>query len=222
MCRKILLTALVILCLDMFAQKTPVSKRDSGLIQFSGMLLSADSLKPIPFASVSVVRHPYGSTYANLEGYFSFVAKKGDTVLFTHVEFQNSYFIIPDTIKDYKYSIVKLMVQDTIYFPGVNIMPMPNRATFDHFFVTTDIPNDDVQRAKNNLEREAMKDQAASLSGTDATAAYRTLAQSYAQRSYYAGGQIPPMNLLNPFAWAQFFEAWKRGDYKRKTTPVKR
>jgi hypothetical protein len=39
----------------------------------------------------------------------------------------------------------------------------------------------------------------------------------YAQKSYYAGGQIPPMNILNPFAWAQFFEAWKRGDFKRKS-----
>ncbi len=218
MCRKILLIVLFSLCLNIFGQKpaTAQAKRDSGLIQFSGILLSADSIFPIPFASVSVIRRPYG-TYSNLEGYFSFVARKGDTVVFSHVEFEKSYFVIPDTLSDYKYSIVKLMTQDTVYFPGVVIMPMPNRATFDYLFVTKEIPNDDVQRAKNNLEREEMKDQAYSLTGADASEAYKQIARNYAAKSYYSGGQIPPMNILNPFAWAQFFEAWKRGDFKRKT-----
>jgi hypothetical protein len=29
-------------------------------------------------------------------------------------------------------------------------------------------------------------------------------------------GQIPPMNIFNPMAWAEFIESWKRGDFKRK------
>jgi hypothetical protein len=219
MCRKIVLSAVFLLSIQLYAQKPSAaqSKRDSGLIQFSGILLSADSIYPIPFASVSVIKRPYG-TYSNLEGYFSFVARKGDTIVFSHVEFDRSYFVIPDTLSDYKYSIVKLMTHDTVHFPGVVIMPMPNRATFDYLFVTKEIPNDDVQRAKNNLEREEMKEQAASLSGADASEAYKVIARNYANKSYYAGGQIPPMNILNPFAWAQFFEAWKRGDFKKKTT----
>ena len=194
-----------------------INAKDSNLIQFSGLLLSSDSIYPIPFANIYVLNKPYG-TYSNLEGYFSFVAKKGDTIAFSHVEFKRSYFIIPDTLKDYKYSIVKLMTQDTVYFPGVVIMPMPNRATFDHLFVTKNIPNDDLQRAKNNMEREALREQAMTLEGNNAADAYRRISQMYAQKAYYAGGQIPPMNILNPFAWAQFFEAWKRGDFKRKKT----
>ncbi len=220
MCRRIVIIGLLLVSLSAYAQQkapTPQVKRDSGLVQFSGILLSADSIYPIPFAAISVVRKPYGTNYSNLEGYFSFVARKGDTVMFTHVEFEKSYFVIPDTITDYKYSIVKLMTQDTLYFPGVVIMPMPNRTTFDYLFVTKEIPNDDVQRAKNNLEREELRDQAAALSGSDASEAYKNITRMYAQRSYYAGGQIPPMNIMNPFAWAQFFEAWKRGDFKRKT-----
>jgi hypothetical protein len=35
-------------------------------------------------------------------------------------------------------------------------------------------------------------------------------------RNYYYIGQQPPMNIFNPIAWAQFFDAWKRGDFKRK------
>ncbi|MEO6542156.1 MAG: carboxypeptidase-like regulatory domain-containing protein, partial [Ferruginibacter sp.] len=36
-----------------------------------------------------------------------------------------------------------------------------------------------------------------------------------ANKAYYAG-QAPPMNIFNPFAWAEFIKAWKRGDYKSK------
>ncbi|MDP2176269.1 MAG: carboxypeptidase-like regulatory domain-containing protein [Bacteroidota bacterium] len=214
----ILLTFIILTACISFAQK---NQRDSGLVQFSGLLLSADSIFPIPFANIFVSKNPYG-TYSNLDGYFSFVAKKGDTVVFTHVEFQKSYFIIPDTLHDFKYHIVKLMVQDTFYFPGVVVTPMPNRATFDHLFTTKIIPNDDLQRAKNNLEREELREQAMSLNSEDASIAYKNIANMYAQKSYYAGGQIPPMNIMNPFAWLQFFEAWKRGDYKKKSTNIKR
>ena len=35
-------------------------------------------------------------------------------------------------------------------------------------------------------------------------------------KNYYHIGQTPPMNIFNPFAWKEFFEAWKRGDYKKK------
>jgi hypothetical protein len=211
---------LLILFMTMWSQQTIAQKtmsKDSNLIQFSGLLLSSDSIYPIPFANIYVLNKPYG-TYSNLEGYFSFVAKKGDTIAFSHVEFKRSYFVIPDTLKEYKYSIVKLMTQDTVHFPGIVILPMPNRATFDHLFVTKSIPNDDFQRAKNNMEREALREQAMSMEGQDAAEAYRQISSMYAQKAYYSGGQIPPMNILNPFAWAQFFEAWKRGDFKRKKT----
>jgi hypothetical protein len=189
--------------------------RDSGLIQFSGILLSADSIFPIPFANISVVNKPYG-TYSSLEGYFSFVARKGDSIAFSHVEFKTSYFKIPDSLKGYKYSIVKLMTQDTFYLPGVVVMPMPNRATFDNAFVTKDIENDDLARANFNMELEAMKERAAGMDN-DAAEAYRANVRKQMQQSYYSGGQVPSMNLLNPFAWAQFFESWQRGDFKRKS-----
>ncbi len=190
------------------------NKRDSGLIQFSGILLSADSIFPIPFANISVVNKPYG-TYSNLEGYFSFVARKGDSIAFSHVEFKTSYFKIPDTLKDYKYSIVKLLTQDTFYLPGVVVMPMPNRSTFDYEFANRSLANDDLARANFNLELQALKERASTMQG-DASEAYKALMYKQMMQTNYAAGQIPTIGLMNPFAWAQFFEAWKRGDYKKK------
>lgn len=190
------------------------NKGDTGLIQFSGLLLSADSIVPIPFANISVIHKPYG-TYSNLDGSFTFVARKGDSIAFSHVEFKTTYFQIPDTLHGFKYSIVKLMSQDTFYIDGYKVLAMPNRTTFDYVFTTKEIPGDDLERARNNLALEAMKDQAAKMDN-DASEAYRAVVRDHVQRSYYAGGQIPPMNILNPFAWAQFFDAWKRGDFKKK------
>ncbi|MEI9934132.1 MAG: hypothetical protein WDM71_04630 [Ferruginibacter sp.] len=31
---------------------------------------------------------------------------------------------------------------------------------------------------------------------------------------YYYSGQAAPQNIMNPFAWGQFIQAWKRGDFK--------
>ena len=35
-------------------------------------------------------------------------------------------------------------------------------------------------------------------------------------KKYYYQGQTPPIGLLNPLAWADFIQAWKRGDFKNK------
>jgi len=39
--------------------------------------------------------------------------------------------------------------------------------------------------------------------------------RNIANRATYAG-QMPPQNIFNPAAWAEFIKAWKRGDFKRK------
>ena len=213
---------LIFVCLSVFVFQTSVQAQlkknaeDSNLVQFSGLLLTADSLDPIPFAYIYIPHKIYGNNYSNLDGYFSFVARLGDTVMFTHGEYKKSYMVIPDTLKTFKYNVVKLMTRDTNYFAGVSITAMPSRAIFDDIFAKMEIPNDDVQRAKDNLEREQLKEQAGNLSGADATEAYKNLSSTYANKVNYSAGQIPPITLLNPFAWAQFFEAWKRGDYKKK------
>jgi hypothetical protein len=39
--------------------------------------------------------------------------------------------------------------------------------------------------------------------------------RNQAAKAYYAG-QTPPMQVFNPAAWADFIQAWKRGDFKKK------
>jgi hypothetical protein len=90
---------------------------------------------------------------------------------------------------------------------------------FNHEFVTRSVPDDAMERARKNLESEAMKEELR-MRPNDAHQAQSLLTQQRAQQLYYYQ-QAPPQNYLSPVAWMQFFEAWKRGDFKKKTTKKK-
>lgn len=110
--------------------------------------------------------------------------------------------------------MVKLLTTDTMHLPEAVIYPLPGRQMFDYYFVKADIPDDDMERARKNLERESLKESAQYLKPDGLEAGKSYLAANAAK--YYYKGQLPPNNLLNPLAWAKFFEAWKRGDFKKQ------
>lgn len=49
---------------------------------------------------------------------------------------------------------------------------------------------------------------------------YRYAMQQYLTKVYTAG-QYPTISLLNPIAWAQFIDAWRKGKFKKKSTDKK-
>ena len=53
----------------------------NGLVQFSGVVVSSDSLQPVPFANIFDKSTRRG-TVSDYYGYFSFVAGFGDTIVF--------------------------------------------------------------------------------------------------------------------------------------------
>lgn len=215
----ILLLLSFLFSVSCFAQRHKDSVTKHDYIQFTGIVVTSDSILPIPFVHIIVQNKPYGD-YSDFSGKFSFVAEKGDTVVFSHIEYKKSYFVIPDSLTDFKYHIIQSLTADTIYLDGIVVSPVPNRNTFDQFFLTADIPQDKLDIAKKNLEREAYKD-AAFRMGMDEKENYQAYIRYQNQKQYYKG-TVPSITLMNPFAWAQFFEAWNRGDYKRhKTTENK-
>jgi hypothetical protein len=189
--------------------QTPV--KEEGLVQFTGIVLSSDSLKPLTYATVAIPGTRRG-TVTDYNGYFTLVAKKGETIVFDILGYMRSSFTIPDTITAYKYSMVKLLAPDTLYLDEVIISPLPDRELFDQIFVKTDIPDTDLDRAQSNLERQALQDQSLSMDGHENQTVYM---QKQVQKFYYAGQQ-QPMGILSPLAWSQFIQGWKRGDYKRQ------
>jgi len=182
-------------------------------ILFTGLVLTSDSLKPIPYVAIKNGRRGLAG-YTDLLGHFDIVALKGDTLWFTQAEKTASWHVIPDTLTANRYNIIKTMVQDTINIPVIFIRALPSKSFFDHEFVNTVPPDDAYEIARKNLELEAAKEEQ-KLRPADAKASQQMIAQSRVQQLYYYK-QAPPQNYLSPMAWMQFLDAWKRGDFKKK------
>jgi hypothetical protein len=182
-------------------------------VQFSGIVVTGDSISPVSFTNI-VIKNTWRGTVADYYGYFSFVARKYDTIVFSAVGFKKAEFVIPDTISADRYSLIQVMSADTILLPQTVIYPWPSREDFKEHFLTYDVPDDDYERARKNLEGSKIREMAASYP-MDGSMNFKNSMQLQQDRLYYIG-QTQPISVLNPFAWAEFIKAWKEGKFKRK------
>lgn len=183
------------------------------LVQFSGAVVTGDSLHPVSFTHI--IDHNTGfGTICDYYGYFSFVARKGDTITFSAIGFKKGRFVIPDTIQNNRYTMFQVMTSDTVYLSETVIYPWPTKEQFKEAFLNLEIPDDDLEIARKNLDRYELYVRAEAMP-MDGSMNYRNYIDQTVSKLYYAG-QTQPISLLNPFAWAQFIKAWQDGKFKRK------
>lgn len=204
---------LVILLSSLIGTDATAQTENDSLIQFSGVLLTRDSLNAVPFATVMIKGSNRG-TISDYFGYFSFVAHRKDTIRFSYVGFKDAFFVIPDSLDRKNYSLIQMMDMDTVLLQEAVIYPWPTKEQFRQAFLDLRLPEDDKQIAMRNLERAEMKERMENMQA-DGSEAFKISNRTYTNQLYYAG-QLPPNNLLNPIAWAKFIKAWKNGDFKRK------
>ena len=186
--------------------------RDS-VVQLYGIVMTADSLVGIPAVSITVKGQNRG-TITNNQGVFSIVVLKGDVIDFTHVSYKPKEISIPKNLEGNQYSVVQLMVADTVYLPATIIRPRPTPQQFARDFVNSKINDDDIEIARKNTDAAKRRMLMKSVPG-DGGEATQIQFRNIANKASYAG-QTPPMNIFNPAAWAEFIQAWKRGDFKNK------
>ena len=186
--------------------------RDS-VVQLFGVVMTADSLVGIPAVSI-VVKGQNRGTITNAQGVFSIVVLKGDLVEFTHVTYKSKTVTIPRNLEGNQYSLVQLMVIDTVYLPATIIKPRPTPEQFARDFVNAKVPDDDIEIARKNTSAANRRAWMRTIPG-DGGEATRIQFNKIANKAVYQGA-LPPQNLFNPAAWASFIEAWKRGDFKSK------
>lgn len=189
---------------------------DDDLIQFSGVVVSQDSISPVPFATVMIANTSRGTT-TDYYGYFSFVAHKGDTIVFSSVGYKKSNFIVPDSLNGSYYSLIHSMTRDTVQIETIDVFPWPSAEDFKEAFLSLNIPDDDLEIARKNLNPELLEERAEAMPMTGSMN-FKWQMQQKSNQLYYAGQSRMNnlSNLLNPIAWAKFIEAWKRGDFKRE------
>jgi hypothetical protein len=210
--RKILFILLSFLTTLGFSQNNSVEKKPK-LIQFSGVIVSADSLYPVPFASV-MIKGTHHGTVSDYYGFFSFVAQENDIIEFSALGYKANKFRIPDSLPETKFSIIHVMNTDTVYLQGYEVFPWPSKEQFKHAFMNLQLPNDDNAKAQRNLQALRNPEWYTNVPA-DAAANQNYMFQQNNTR-VYGNAQIPGGNLLNPYAWSKFIEAWRSGKLKRQ------
>jgi hypothetical protein len=210
--KKILLYLFIAFLLPATTKAQFETARDS-VVQLYGVIMTADSLVGIPAVSIMIKGQNRG-TITNNQGVFSIVVLKGDEIEFTHVSYKPKTITIPRNLEGTQYSVVQLMVADTVYLPATIIRPKPTAEQFARDFVNTKVPDDNIEIARRNTDATKRRILMESTPG-DGGEATRIQFNKIANRAVYQG-QVPPMNIFNPAAWAEFIQAWKRGDFKRK------
>ncbi len=194
------------------AQQVPNIYRDS-VVQLYGVIMTADSLKAVPYASI-IVKDKGRGTVTNNDGVFSIAVNKGEQITFSCVGFKNRTILIPANLEGNQYSVIQLLVNDTNFLPATILKPRPTRAQFERDFVNAKVDDDLYETARKNTSASQKRVILSSLPFDGKEAVGASLTQQAAK--YYYSGQLPPMNILNPSAWRSFISSWKRGDYKSK------
>jgi hypothetical protein len=186
---------------------------DARIVQINGVTITADSLRAVPGTTVTV-KNKYRGVSSSDQGVFSLVCYKGDTLEFTAIGFRPKTYVVPQHIKGQYFSMIQLMVQDTFYLPETIVKPLPTKEQFDYAFKHWQIPDDQYEVARRNTDALTLRAIAYTMprDGRENQAMYQS---SIAREAIYYGQQRPS-NITNPISWAEFFEAWKRGDYRRK------
>ncbi len=183
------------------------------IIQINGVIMTSDSLRAVHGATV-LVKNKNRGVESERTGVFSLVCYKGDTLEFSCVGFKPKEFYVSKDLPGQYYSIIQLMVQDTFYLPETIIRPLPSKEAFDYAFRYWNIPDDQYELARKNTDAYLIRMLAYSMPMDGHEAQSKALRNQANEAVYY--GQRPPMTIFSPIAWGEFFEAWKRGDYRKK------
>jgi hypothetical protein len=208
-----MLKSFILLFFSVFCFVVVFAQDKNNLIQLSGVVVNADSLKPISYTTVYNKTVKRG-TLSDVYGYFSTVVLPGDTIIFNRFGYTNSSYIVPDTLSEDRYSIIHILNLDSINPPVITIYPWPSKEDFARAFVEMKPYDDALRRAQKMLSGSNLVYLANMIEG-DAISAY-AWQRNQQYTKLYTMGQSPVNNLFNPVAWSQFVESWKKGDLKKK------
>jgi len=191
------------------------AQQDS-VIQFFGLVVTEGDdgdVIILPYTNIGVVGTSRG-TNSDVDGFFSIVAKKGETVRFTSIGFKDVDYTIPDTLSKQMYFYVQIMSEDSLLLPEAVIYPWPDREYFKYEFLAIDISDDLRDKADENLAKEVLEELRYSIPADGRETVGLELKQN--ARNFGYVGQTKPQNIFNPLAWKKFIDAWRNGDFKSK------
>lgn len=193
----------------------PLSAQDTtaSVVQFSGLVVTGDSLLPVPFTAVYRKEAERG-TSTDYTGFYSMPVMTGDTIVFSNIGFRDEVYVVPADVPDGRVSLVKQLLRDTLSIPTAFVYPWPTPDRFRSAFLALHLNDGETEIGRRNLESILLYDRMVYM-GSDAGESFKIAMNQQAQK-LYTQGQLPQQNLFNPIAWAQFLKALQNGDLKRQ------
>lgn len=191
--------------------QAPQPTPEKRVIQITGVVAETDSSNGIPFTTVRIKGTPPRGTVSDFYGFYTLVAKEGDTLVFSSVGYSPEIVILPNRLPGDNFYMLTKLEKDTVMLNKVNILPY-NAKSFGTAFVNLKMDEDDYSRAMKNLSQQELEEKKMGMP-VDGSVASKGYMQSKSAALYSAGG-LPSPSILNPFAWAQFFKALKQGKFK--------
>jgi|WetSurSiteA1Bulk_404760.scaffolds.fasta_scaffold04015_2 hypothetical protein len=183
--------------------------QEKKLIQLSGRIKD-ELLNPLPFSQILVLNN-YRGALTNIYGNFSLVVEEADSILISAVGYKNRYMQIPVNLPSNFLNIEVIMRIDTLVIAEARIYPWKTYEEFKDAFVNLKLPTDEMEKARRNIA--LIRTQIIMDHEPSARANFQHIMEQQYQQTFIQG-QLPSYQLLNPFAWAKFFKALKRGDFK--------
>jgi hypothetical protein len=183
--------------------------QEKKLIQLSGKVKD-ELLRPLPFAHIFVLEN-YRGAITNSYGNFSLVVEETDSILFTAVGYKNLYFRIPENLPTSFLDLEVILRMDTLVISEARIYPWKTYEEFKDAFLNLKLPTDDMEKARRNIA--LIRTQIIMDHEPNARANFQHIMEQQYQQTFIKG-QLPSYQIFNVFAWAKFFQALKRGDFK--------
>lgn len=199
------------LFLGLFAS-VAMAQEQSDIVEVYGLVVTRGQTAQyayVPFVTVAVKGTTRG-TYANYEGMYSIVVKKGQTLSFSAVGFAPRDIVIPEDINGMYHSLTVEMEPTEINMEEITVFPWPDRDNLAAEFLAMQ-PNRAGQLeaiAKDNLDKKQLLAvaNATDMDGKESSIQY--LRQQASDYSYQ--GQQAPQSIFDPIAWGKFFNQWKK------------
>ncbi|MFI5451442.1 hypothetical protein ACHMWN_04725 [Pedobacter sp. UC225_61] len=193
-----------------FAQSETKSNK---LVQFSGIITDADSNIVVPYVTITNLSVKEQKYAANYQGYYSFIAHPGDTVVFSAVGFTSKTLILPREIAEHKYTAMVKLKSEVVYLQAVRVNPWATVEEFNKDFLSMKVADDDMAIAKRNVSPKALRGMIATLPRDGQEISNGNYRYNFDRMVNTNMRQTNP--LLNPFAWGRLMQTIFSGDKLR-------
>lgn len=194
------------------------AQEDSDLVEVYGLVVTKNEsgiFEYVPFATIGVEGTTRGS-YANYEGMYSIVVKKGQTITIRAVGYKEVKVEIPTDVVGLYYSLTVTLESAPIVLEEVTVFPWPDRNNLTAEFLalqpTRSMELENI--AKENLSKNELIAIANATDPDGKESASYYLRQQTSDYSYK--GQVAPQSIFDPLAWGKFFKQFKKKEMSEK------